>query len=214
MPGDIAVFPAPGALQPLRAEGIVDLVDDLMQEGSRSRGRIEDQDPVDLLFRLAAGVFHLDLPGIGQAVLQAEVGLQNMIDAADDVGNHRLRRVIDTPRFAHFRIVGRQKGFIKVDDRVFAARRSAEILQDGRHVGALQDGCQIVHDPDELLMEIGTGDVVEHPAEKRVGFGQVVGGLLADEMAFRFCVAPGRKKTVGDCLGVHVGELFFRQVME
>jgi hypothetical protein len=61
--------------------------------------------------------------GVGEAVGEAELGLQEFVDAADDVGDDGLRGVEDAALDLELLVVGAEEQLVEVDDRVFAARR-------------------------------------------------------------------------------------------
>jgi hypothetical protein len=56
--------------------------------------------------------------------------------------------------------------------------------------------------------------MTEHFAKERIGLWQVVRGMLAGERLISFRVAAGSEQTVADGLRVHVGKLFFGEVVE
>ncbi len=200
------------------------LLDHRVQESAGADRRIEDLHLVhpglgldDSRARLVLAVRRIDLQclpahfgAVGQTVAQLEGLLQQRIDAAHDVADHRLRGVVDAAGFAHLLVVGGQKGFVEVHDRVFLPGALAEILQDRGHVGAGQQLRELVDCPGDAFVEVRTCDRVEQLAKEGVGPRQHVGRRLSRERL------PGRGATrseqaIAQGLRVHVGELIGRQ---
>jgi hypothetical protein len=123
----------------------VDDVDDFDEEGGGAGGGVEDLDEGfvrgdgALLARLVgerrqlqAGVLFQHLApggGVGEAVGEAELGLQEFVDAADDVGDDGLRGVEDAALDLELLVVGGEEVLVEVDDRVFAAGAVAEVAR-------------------------------------------------------------------------------------
>ena len=131
---------------------------------------------------LAVGSGDLDHRVVGKAIGQAEIGLQDVIDAAHDVAHHRLGRVVDAAGLAHLRVVGLKEGLVEVHHRVFLARALAEVVENEVHAGAGEQLGQVVDRPGDALVQLRAGDLAEHLAQEGVGLGQVVGGVLAGEV--------------------------------
>jgi hypothetical protein len=72
---------------------------------------------------------------VGEAVGEAELGLQEFVDTADDVGDDGLRGVEDAALNFELFVVGGEEVLVEVDDRVFAARLVIEVGEDHFHVG-------------------------------------------------------------------------------
>ena len=89
--------------------------------------------------------------GVGEAVFEAELGLQEFVDAADDVGDDRLGRVEDAALDLLLLVVLLEESLVEVDDRVFFGLAVAEVAEDGLHVG-LAEGLH--HVVDAQLVEI------------------------------------------------------------
>ena len=76
--------------------------------------------------------------GVGEAVGEAELGLQEFVDAADDVGDDGLRGVEDAALDLELLVVGAEEELVEVDDRVFLRVLVAEVADDGLHVGVVE----------------------------------------------------------------------------
>ncbi len=180
--------PPPFAHRP--GYGLVDLLDDEVEEGRRANGRVEDE-----------GV------GVGQAQGAVEAGFHDVIEGADNVGDHWLRGVIDAAGFARLGIVGAKKGLVEVDHWILLPRPPAEVAQDLCHVRPGQQVCQVVHQPGNAVVQSRPSDLIEEPAQKGIGLGQVPGRLLTGEILPGRDADAGSEEAVGDGLSVHVGEL-------
>jgi hypothetical protein len=73
--------------------------------------------------------------GVGETVGEAELGLQEFVDAADDGGDDRLRGVEDAALDLELLVVGAEEVLVEVDDGVFAAGLVVEVGEDDLHVG-------------------------------------------------------------------------------
>ena len=136
----------PRAAESLLRDRPADQRDDLAQEGTGAGRRIEDQHP---RARPRFSVRRLDLDGgvVGEAVGEAELVAQQPVDAADDVGDDRLGRVVDAAQFAQLRVVGGEEVLVEVHDRILLPCVLPEVLEDRRHVGTHEQQCEVVHDP-------------------------------------------------------------------
>ena len=117
---------------------IVDVVNNAEKKRTGACGRVKYLDFVHIYFLFAGCLDHLYFCRIGQAVGEFKVRFLNMVDAADNVRDNRLRRVVNAACLAHLRIIGGQKCFIEVNNRVFLACVFAEILEDGFHIRMMQ----------------------------------------------------------------------------
>ena len=88
--------------RPLLDERAMDDVDRLDEERARSRGRVEDLSRSGRPRSTPSGISSSDALGhlapgrrVGEAVLEAELGLEQLVDRADDVRDDRSRRVED-----------------------------------------------------------------------------------------------------------------------
>ncbi|GBC80818.1 hypothetical protein HRbin09_02068 [bacterium HR09] len=68
------------------------------------------------------------------------------MDAADDVTDHRLGGVINSAPLAGFGVVFRQERLVKMQNGVIAFALAVVPLQDGLHIGGVEDGGDVVHD--------------------------------------------------------------------
>ena len=199
-------------------ELLADVVDDGVEEGAGAGGRVENQHPVHLVglahqvlpaldpfARVAVG--DGDLRRVGQAVRQLEGISQDVIDGAHNVADHRLRRVVDPARLTQRGVIGGQEGLVEMDDRVFLAGAPAEVGEDCAHVGLPQELHQVVDEAGEwLVVQVGSGYLIEELAQERIGLRDERLGFLAGE-AGRDVHGPRREEAIGDGLGKHVGEV-------
>ena len=96
--------------------------------------------------------FDGDFGLVGEAVLQAELLAQQPVNAFDDVGDDRFGGVIDAAQFAQLGVVGGKEGFVEMDDGITPPARAdafAEVLQDGAHVGAIEQRDDVLHKANE-----------------------------------------------------------------
>ena len=158
----------PRAGEALVLDGPPDYRDDLAQEGTGAGSRIEDQHP---RARPYLSVLDLDLDGGGvcEAVNEAEVVAQHPIDAADDVGDDRIGRVVDTAQCAQLRVVGGEEVFVEMHDRIVLPCVPSEVSKDRIHVGAREQQCEVVHDPGDARIGGWSGDAREDVAQERRG---------------------------------------------
>ena len=94
--------------------------------------------------------------------------------------------------------------------RVFPTGASAEVGQDRRHIGPIQQQCEIVHDPRDAGVDTGAGDAAEHVAQKRCCVSEN-GGLPREWLAVRAMQAARCEQAVGGGLGLKVRELAVRR---
>ena len=223
-------------LLPLGCEGAVDDVDDFDEEGGRAGGGVEDLDKGfvrgdgALFARLVgegrefqAGVLFQHLApggGVGETVGEAELGLQEFVDAADDVGDDGLRGVEDAAILADLFIVGLEETFEEVHHRVFLAIAVAEVLHHCLKVGAIQ---QLDHIADAELIEVESGlpRLAFTPTEAEERFHQFpqerAGVEIGDEVIGRLLAGIDHacgEQAVGDGLCVGIGELIFIKIMD
>src|SRR5258706_9256981 len=131
-----------------------------------------------------------------------------MIYTAYDIGNHRFWCIVDATNLAHFGIVLGKKCLVKVDNRVLLPCALAEVPEDGLHVTAIQYLCQIVYCPDNSLIQVWTGDIVEHLAQEWVRFGYFVGSMLTGKVSPCFDITASSEQAIANGLSIHVSELF------
>lgn len=158
-PGDEVVFyiAAPGALHVAEA-GVVNMLDDFREKGAGAGCRVKDLDAVDFLFfgfgdgfcLLPAAFFqglHLYIyrgfGGVCQPVGNAELAFENVVHGSHDKVDHRLRGVPNAPALAQLWVVLRQKGFVKMDNRVVLLGGLAKILQQGFYVGCPETSARL-----------------------------------------------------------------------
>ena len=156
-------------------------------EGHGPRRRVEQSDPLG-----------------GQAVAATELLPQQLVERADDVGDHWLRCVVDPAPLALLGVVLGQKGLVEVDDGVAALALAVEAVEDAARVGHGQHLGDVIHDPFELLGQIAQRDELEHIPQDADGSGDAVVGHAAVEPV----PGPGAggEEAVGDRLRVEVGE--------
>src|ERR1019366_4823134 len=194
-------------------ESFADLFDDFKQKSAGAGGRVEDQHAVGFFLDVLTTdlVLESEFGFVGEAVLQAEFVTQQPVNALDDVGDDRFRRVINAAQFTKFRIVSRKKGFVEVDDRIAPPagfNTSAEILQNHRHVGAFENGDEVLHETNEgFVVELWPGDEFKKVAEKRIGLRNLLGRFRERELAGRTGHDTGGKQTVSQRLREHVSKL-------
>ena len=75
---------------------------------------------------------------VGEAVGEAELGSQQFVHRADDVGDHRARGVEDATLHPLLGVVLLEEELVEVDDRVFLRVPVAEVPDDGLHVGVVE----------------------------------------------------------------------------
>ena len=141
-------------LLPPGREGPVDDIDDFDEEGGGAGGGVEDLDEGvfrgdgALFARLVgerrefqAGLLFQHLAprgGVGKTVGEAELGLKEFVDAADDVGDDGLRGVEDAALHLELLVVLVEKQLIEVHNRIFIPIPVAEVADDGLHVGVVE----------------------------------------------------------------------------
>ena len=81
----------------------------------------------------------------GEAVREAELGAQQLVHRAHDVGNHRARGVEDAALHALLGVVLLEEEFVEVDDRVFLRVAVTEVADDGLHVGVVEQLHDLAH---------------------------------------------------------------------
>ena len=204
----------------LREDGLVaDKADDLGEERPGAAGRVEDLDAVDgwrrcgLWPRDAAGrrISHVglerDLGRVGEAVLEAEFGAQERVDAANDEADDGLRRVPDAAAAAEGGVVVAQEVLVEMDHRVARERFvGPSSRKDRANVGGAEDGGELVDEGLHAVVEVGAGNVAEERAKEGVRFGDELGRLLAVEGVGRRVVEAGGEHPVDDGLRVGVRE--------
>ena len=162
-------------------------------EGHRPRRRVEQSDPLG-----------------GQAVAATELLPQQLVERADDVGDHRLRGVVDPAPLALLGIVLGQKGLVEVDDGIAALALAVEAVEDAAGIGHRQHLGDVIHDPFELLGQIAQRDELEHIPQDTDGAGDAVVGQAAVESVLG--PGAGGEEAVGDRLRVEVGEVLQSEV--
>ena len=152
---------------------------------------------------------------VGEAVFEAELGLQEFVDAADDVGDDRLRGVEDAALDLLLLVVGLEEVLVEVNDRVFFGVAVAEIAEHRLHVGLAES---LHHFVDAELIEIdlalsaADGEESTHEIpQKGIGHRHHVGYVFDDKTGW--AGNPGSQQSVGDGLGIHVGEVVVGQVV-
>ncbi|KFB77431.1 MAG: hypothetical protein AW06_001426 [Candidatus Accumulibacter cognatus] len=161
--------------------------------------------------------------GVGQAVDQTELGLQQLMHAAHDVRDHRLRRVEHPALDLELPVVGLEELLVEVHDRVFAAGAVAEVAQHGLHV-RLRVVQQVDYLLDAEFVEVqlaapaaGLEETGQHLAQEGVGDRHHVDhvALVHRRAGARHGARyGGREQAVGDRLRVHVGKLLLVQVVD
>ena len=223
----MSVFLAVALGFPLADHRLVDEANHLDEEGAGASGRVEDLDeglpgrsPLRYLQFLVARRHLAPGGGVGEAIREAELSAQELVHRAHDVGDHGAWRVEDAPAHLLLLVVGGEEVLVEVDDRVFLGVPVAEVADDGRHVGLVEE----LHDfGDAQLVEVdaraagfaaasahaqeGLHQLPEERVRPHVG-GEVVGG------APRGVGDAGREQAVGDGLSVHVGEAGLVQVVD
>jgi len=148
--------------------------------------------------------------------------LQEFVDAANDVGDDRRRRVENAALHAFLRIVLLEETLVEVDDRVFVAVAVTEVADDGLHIRRIE---QLHNLADSEFVEINTipspfiplssSEVQEglhQLLEERVGNRDVrsdgVGGVVC---GMRY---SGGEQTVGDGLRIHVRKGVCGQIVD
>ena len=82
---------------------------------------------------------------VGESVFQAELGAQQLVHRAHDVGDHWARGVEDTPLHPLLGVVLLQEQLVEVDDRVFLGVPVPEITDHGFHVGVVEQLDNLAH---------------------------------------------------------------------
>ena len=189
---------APAAAQAALLEIAVNYGNNFAQKRAGARRRIENQHPRHLL-RLAVLRLDLDRRRVGEAVRKPELVAQQPVDAAHDVGDDRLRRVVDAVLDLQLAVVGREKVLVEVHRGVFLPGALAEIFKDRGHVRSRQQPRQIVDDPGDPSISRRPRHAPEYIAQKGRGLGER--GRLAREGLRRALVKPARREqAVGDRL--------------
>ena len=83
--------------------------------------------------------------------LEPELGLQQLVDRANDVGDHWSWRVEHAPLHPFLGVVLLQEEFVEVDDGVFLRVAVPKVPNDGLHVGVVE---QIDDLADPKLVEV------------------------------------------------------------
>src|SRR5439155_19164145 len=83
--------------------------------------------------------------GIREAVLEAELGSQQLVHRAHDVGNDRAWGVEDATLYPLLGVVLLEEELVEVDDRVFLRVPVAEVADDGLHVGVVEQLHDLAH---------------------------------------------------------------------
>ena len=109
--------------------------------------------------------------GVGQSIGKAELGLQEFMDAADDVGDDRLGRVEHAPLHPLLGVVFLEEQFVEVDDRVFLRVAVVEIQEHRLHVRGPQH-FHHVGDPQLVEIERVAIGLPLPPAQVQEGFHQ------------------------------------------
>ena len=86
-----------------------------------------------------------------QAVGLPKCGLQQAMQRADDIANHRFRGVVNAAAFALGGVVLRQKGLVKMNDRIAPLALAVELVQDARRISHRQHLGNIIHAPGQLI---------------------------------------------------------------
>ncbi|OQC24623.1 MAG: hypothetical protein BWX68_02048 [Verrucomicrobia bacterium ADurb.Bin063] len=149
-----------------------------------------------------------------QPILDVEFLLQEFVDAAHDVGHHRLRRVEDAALNLLSPVVGRQEVFVEVDDRVFIAGTVAEVSFDGVRIGLVQ---QLDHVLDAQLVEVESFLPACQREERGQQFPEEGVGLRHHiHQVLRRNRRPGEprdQQPVGDGLRDDIRKVILRQIM-
>lgn len=157
-------------------------------------------------FFLALSPRDRDFAAVGQAILEPELLLEDMVDAFDDVIYHRFWRVIDAAQLSQLWIIGVQERFIEMYDRISAASALAEVAEDVVDVGVGQRLDDVVDETRErFVVELGPGDLLEEGAQEGVRARNEFARLLATKPSAG-AGGPRGEETVGQGLREHVGE--------
>lgn len=180
---------------------IIDVKDDLREEGGRACGGIED----------FYGV-------IGESVFFVEDGDENFIHGTDDVGDEGLGCVVNAALLAQFGIVGGEEGFVEMDDGVFALDEGFRVRTDGDVGRSLEQSGDVIGDPADVGREVFGCDLLEELGEEGIGCRDELGGVEAIEFFLRYGIvldrAAGGKETIGHGLGVEVSEFIVREIRQ
>ena len=108
---------------------------------------------------------------VRKAVRASEASFQKIIHGPHKVGNHGLRRVIDSPRFAQFGVIGCKESFVKVDYGILPGGPLAEVGEHGFHVRIGQELSQVIHESHIRLFVKGRAcDGFKELAKEGIGF--------------------------------------------
>ena len=164
--------------------------------------------------------------GVGETVRETELGLQEFVGAANDVGDDGLRGVEDAALDSQGFVVGVEEVLVEVDDGIVATGLVAEVAQDGGKVSFLT-AQEFHHVLDAEFVEVDAAlaparmeEGLEHLLEEGIGDRHHVGDVAGDEGgAFaalgHFRAGDGRgEQAVSDGLGVGVGKSFLGEVVD
>src|SRR5881275_179581 len=100
-----------------------------------------------LRLAIAVGLPYADFARVGEAAREFEVVFEDVVNASDDVGDDRLRRVVNAARLAQTWVVFGEESLVEVNHWVFASRPLAEVLKNPRHVRVREQRDEIVNRP-------------------------------------------------------------------
>ncbi len=145
----------------------------------------------------------------GKAVLSAEGFLEDDVERADDVRNHRLGRIVNAATLTLLRVVFRKEGLVEVKDRIGSLSILEILVQNFPDIGDSENFGNVVDSHLHLFRRV-KGNEVEDVTENANGLGDQVVSQFAIECSIRS--GSGSKKTVGYGLRVQVSKLVRTEV--
>ncbi len=100
-----------------------------------------------------------------------------------------------------------------MDNRVPGLSRFAEILKQSGHVGCPENVRQRIHNPDDAIIEVITGDILEQFAQEGIGVRNQLRRFHTAEILQGGIMQASGKHTVSDGLGIDVGEFTGLDIM-
>ena len=98
---------------------------------------------------------------IRQSLRFVEAVFKQVVNGAHDVGDDRLRCIVNAAHLPYLRVVFFQEGLIEMHHRVFLAAVLAKVLQDRFHICLGQYLCQVINQPGDSVIKVRPGDVIK-----------------------------------------------------
>lgn len=204
--------------------GLLSFVDEangLIEEGARPHGHVEYLDAVEgtsFLYHVSFVVLVADYlvycRSVGEAVVDAKLTLEEVIQSADDKPHNGERGVEDAHLHFLLWIILAQEVFVEVNDgvgRFFGATIEGHLFEvffhQGADVGVWKYDTELVDDYLKTTRKRRSWDVVEETLEERVGGGNEWARFLATKVVEGGVVVARGEESVDEGLRVHIGEV-------